>query len=100
MRFRVMKLMGTVRLQHLAQRGTAELAGAVAALSAELRTIVWNGPKAFLQSYPSAKVDGQRIEIALDETHCVRLLVNYEMGHMLVESAGPRVTRAKEGKRK
>ena len=100
MRFIAMKLMGTGRLQHLAQCGTADLAGAVAALCAELKALVWNAPEALLESYPSAKIDGRCVEIALDEAHCVMLLVNYETGHMLVESAGPRVTRANGGKRK
>ncbi len=95
-----MKLMGTVRLQHLAQCGRADLAGGVAALCAELKAIAWETPEALLDFYPSAKIDGRRVEIELDETHCVMLLVNYETGHMLVESAGPRVPRADEGKRK
>jgi hypothetical protein len=100
MRFCAMKLMGTARLHNLAQCDAAEFIGAVAALHAELKAAVWDGPKALLESYPSAKVEGRRVEIALDGAHCVTLLVNYETGHMLVESAGPRVTRAKGGKRK
>jgi mRNA-degrading endonuclease HigB of HigAB toxin-antitoxin module len=100
MRFCKMKLMGTVKLQQLAESGTANLAGAVASLYAELKSIVWSKPKALREFYPSAKVEDSRAEIAIDAENIVVVLVDYETGHMLIESAGPRVTRATRGKRK
>ena len=100
MRFCKMKLMGTVRLQQLAQSGTADIAGAVAALHAELKSTVWTEPEALLEFYPSARVDGSRAEIAISAENSVVVLIDYEMGFMLIESAGPRVTRATRGKRK
>ena len=95
-----MKLMGTAKLHQLAQSGTADLAGAVSALCAELQEGEFDCVEALLEMYPTAKVEGGTAEIALDADHCVILQVHYEGGYVLVKGAGLRGSRPAGGRRR
>ena len=96
----LMKLMGMAKLHQLAQSGTADLAGAIAALCVELREGEFDCAEALLEMYPTAKVEGATAEIALDADHCVILQVHYEGGYVLVKGAGLRGTRPEGGGRR
>lgn len=100
MRFGKMKLMGTTRLDQLAHSGGSALAGAVAALHAELKAAVLPDAPAFLELYPSAKVNGSEVKIAIDGENSVVALVDYRTGCMLIKDAGPCLALAARGKGK
>ncbi|MCP5391113.1 MAG: hypothetical protein H6920_05765 [Sphingomonadaceae bacterium] len=100
MRFGKMKLMGTVKLQELANSGRPGVAGAVAALHAELKVAVLPTASAFLELYPSAKVNGSEVEIAIDRENSLVATVDYDTGCMLIRTAGPRASLAKRRKGK
>lgn len=100
MRFGKMKLMGTIKLQQLAHTGAAGVAGAVAALYAELKVAVLPDANTLLEFYPSTKIKGPQVEIPIDAENTVIALVDYQTGCMLIQNAGPCVRGAKGGKRK
>lgn len=100
MRFREMKLMGTVKLQQLANAGPPDVAGAVAALLAELRAAVLPDANALLELYPSTKMRGSEVEIEIDGKNTMVASVDYQTGCMLIRNAGPCATLAKRGKGK
>jgi hypothetical protein len=83
-----MKLMGRHLLYKLATRGTGDHAGAVGALCAELEAADWDGPSAALAQYPSATLEGRRLEIPISDGVCVRLAINCAAGVVLIEFAG------------
>lgn len=92
--------MGLDHLQHLATGSMADIVGAVGALLAELKAARWERHEDLTQTYPSARISGPRVEIDLDDDHCVTLLVNYGARCVLIEAAGGRLkpARAKKGK--
>lgn len=96
----MMKIVGTGALYPLVIGDHAELAGAAAALRAELAAAEWANVDAVHQAYPQAKVVGHRIEIALPAKHCAVIAVNYVAGVAHIEFAGhhedaPRASRSK-----
>lgn len=83
-----MRLMGTGKLHTLATSGDRALAGAVAALRAELAAAEWADADDAAETYPNARFRGHRIEIALPAGHCAVVAVNYPAMVVLVEFAG------------
>ncbi len=80
--------MGSGRLIRFANCASADMAGALAALMTELRAAVWCCREDLLRSYPSARIDGQHVEIDVGEDCPVQMLVNFEAHCVLIESAG------------
>jgi hypothetical protein len=95
-----MKLMGVAKLLELIQDCDGPRAGAVAALSAELKSADWSDRSDAANDYPSAIIHGRRLQIAIDDRHCVVVVVNYEAGVILIEFAGPVEKLAKAGRLK
>jgi hypothetical protein len=86
-----MKLMGMSKLRALSLDGADGVPGAVAALCAELTAAVWSTPENVVESYPTALVEGNRVQIAVCSEYAVELIVNYQTGMVLVEFAGRKV---------
>lgn len=84
----VMKLMGRHLLHRLATSGTGDLAGAVAALCAELEAAKWAHPAAALADYPQGSLNEHRLEIPISDGIHVRLAINSAAGAVLIEAAG------------
>lgn len=83
-----MKLMGIPKLDKLAQGAGDALDGAVAALVAELEAGTWQSIAEIAEFFPSAAVDGIRVQIALDGGYRVDLLADCEAQMILIEFAG------------
>ena len=96
-----MKLMGTEKLKRLADEASDAVAGSVVALVAELRAATWRSADELLLSFPSARSDGFRVVIEIDEAHSVTMMVHHHSGCILIEEAGRReiVTGPKKRKR-
>lgn len=75
-------------MKNLAASGADGMSGAVAALSAELATIVWRSPAEVREFYPTAVVESGSIRIPISDGHCVDLIANYDTGMILIEFAG------------
>ncbi len=84
-----MRLMGIGKLHALATSGNRALAGAAAALRAELAAAQWADAEDAFEAYPTARFDRHRIQIALPADHCAVVAVNYRAAVALVEFAGP-----------
>lgn len=83
-----MRLMGTGKLHALATSGDRALAGAIAALRAELAAAEWANAEDAAETYPNARFRRHRIEITLPAAHCAVVAVNYQAAAVLVEFAG------------
>lgn len=98
-----MRLIGKTRLMDVARSAADDLRNAVLALSAELGAATWQSDEEVRIAFPSATFTGHRVEIHLDERHCVVVAFSYEVGVALVEFVGlkvecsytPRTTRGK-----
>lgn len=85
-----MKIVGTGALHMLATGNHPDVAGAAAALRAELSSACWSDVDAVKQTYPRAEFVGHRIWIALPVEHCVVIAVNFVAGVVMIEFAGVR----------
>lgn len=83
-----MKLMGISRLKELLHHARDELDGAVGALVSELEAGNWKSVEEVADQYPSAKINGNKIQIPLGDAYRVDLLTDYELQMILIEYAG------------
>lgn len=79
--------MGIGKLKDLEKRGDEGLAAA-AVLCAELASGCWNSEEEFLESYPSAAIDGPRVRIFVEGDLAVDLTVNFLAGMLMVDNVG------------
>lgn len=82
-----MKLMGTSKLCALAKIHGSGSTGAANAFIAELAEAKFKSKADFLEYYPLAKMRGAHVELQLDETYEVDLIVNFGAGMILIDSA-------------
>lgn len=87
MRF-AMKLMGTPKLRTLARHGPDDLSGPVGALCAELSDANWASPADVVAQFPTARIAGAKVRIAVSGPHFVDLVVNYAAGIVLISATG------------
>lgn len=85
-----MKLMGIGKLHALATSGNRNVAGAAAALHAELVAAAWQDGHEAAEAYPTAALAPHRLAISLPNDHLVLITVNYKAQVVLIEFAGRR----------
>lgn len=85
-----MKLMGISKLGELAHRAGAALDGAVPAFAAELEAGTWQSIAEIADFFPSAVVNGIKVQIPLDGGYQVDLIADCEAQIILIEYAGAR----------
>jgi len=83
-----MRLMGIGKLKGLAKCGTVGVAGAVSALFAELVCAQWQSESEFLTQFPLASFENGIVRLPMGDAHRVELIINYDVGMVLVAFAG------------
>lgn len=83
-----MKLMGISKLDQLADLAGDALDGAVPALIAELEAGVWQSMTEIAEFYPSAVIDGIKVQIPLNGGYRVDLLADCAAQMVLIKYAG------------
>ena len=83
-----MRLMGTARLEGLANSETEGVAGAISALMAELVAGRWADRAEFQAHFPLATTKNTALRIPVGDKHCVDLIINYSLGMVLISFAG------------
>ncbi|TSD83638.1 hypothetical protein FFK22_036730 [Mycobacterium sp. KBS0706] len=83
-----MKLMGISKLDELARRAGDALDGAVPALVAELEAGKWKSMAEIAGFFPSAVINGIKVQIPLSGGYRVNLLADCAAQMVLIEYAG------------
>lgn len=89
-----MRVVGRIRLAALAEGAAPELRSAVSSLYAELHNTAWSSADDMAADYPAAQRFGHRFYISLCDQYCAVVVVNFETGIVVVESAGLNAARS------